>query len=199
MRKSPNFRKDILTHQVFEQTESHSHKLESSEVLVLSQQKAWQAWWGGNDTRGLKVEQKSHNWGASTTSAVLLHPFLSQTDCWARGSSVQTDVWFLCSSLTNTKGHLNHALTPVSFTDTGEFDRWVSREKTTLWKRHSAHYTSLLLITEGSGVSGAPLHPGAKLSNENQWLPCQNPVWAAALTLKATEETNTTTGYGSVL
>lgn len=47
----------------------------------------------------------------------------------------------------------------------------------------------------------APLHPGPKLSNEYQWLPHQNPVWASALTgrtLKATEETNTTTGFGSV-
>lgn len=143
MRKSPNFRKDVITHQVFEQTESHSHRLESS----------WSCWywvnrksdkpgshrWGRNDTsmsHGVFwVEQKSHSFAIDEHPPLL--PWFPTHFCLSDSSVIpetkrqlcaDRGVSFLCLSyvsltlLQGLKGHLNHShLASVSYPETGEF------------------------------------------------------------------------------
>lgn len=182
---------------MLEQTGSQSQAAILLKLLVLSHQKVWQTWISqvrkerhfsvSQLLLGRAEESQLCNWWASTASAAILYPFLSlklYCDSWDEEAALCTQacvISVLCLSLTNTiaglKGHLNHPLTSVSF-----WRQVGSKRENNSLKRHAAQYTSLLLISECSGVSVAPLHPGAQLSNKHQWMPCQNPVWAAALT-----------------
>lgn len=150
------------------------------------------------------VEQRSHSFAIDEHPPLLLgfstHFCLSDsTPETKRQLCAGRCVWFLCSwvSVTQLQGLRDTEITPWLLS---AFQRQVSfkRENSTL-KKHAALCTSLLSITE---CSVAPLHPDAKLSKEHQWLPCDKTQFGLQhwqeRTLKATEETNTTTGCGSV-
>lgn len=137
MRKSPNFRKDIITHQVFEQ----SHRLEFSW--------SWWYWanrkcdkpethrWGGNDTsmsRGIFwAERKSHRFATDEHPPFLqwfsTHFCLKlcsgswdkEAALYRQGCLISLLFWSVTNIIAGLKGHLNHTLTSVSYPETGKF------------------------------------------------------------------------------
>lgn len=149
------------------------------------------------------VEQRSHSFAIDEHPPLLLGfstRFCLRLYSWDKEAALcrQVCVISVLLGLSNTtaglKGHWNHTLTSVSFPETGEF-----QERKQHFEKTCSPCTSLLSITE---CSVAPLHPDAKLSKEHQWLPCDKTQFGLQhwqeRTLKATEETNTTTGCGSV-